>query len=322
MNNNSNIDVLVIGELNVDLILNEIESFPEMGKEKLADKMDLVLGSSSAIFSSNLSALGAKVAFIGKIGDDLFGNLVLKSLAKKKVLIDYIKIDSSLKTGATIVLNFGEDRAMVTHPGAMEHLSFADIDTTEIRNSKHLHVSSVFLQPGVKKDIIEIFRTAKDNGLTTSLDPQWDPAEKWDIELEKLLPFVDVFIPNETEIKKLTNENNINNAVESLRQYANTIVIKRGNKGSVVWNKGEISDIPAFTNNNVVDAIGAGDSFDAGFIFQFVKGKDLVECQRFANLMGALNTTAPGGTAAFTDYNSIMELAREKFGYEEKVSEP
>ncbi len=314
--NSKNMDVIVIGELNVDLILNNIDSFPEMGKEKLAHKMDLVLGSSSAIFASNLSSLGAKVGFIGKIGNDIFGNLVKESLKSKNVQIELLKIDDKLKTGATIVLNFDEDRAMVTHPGAMEHLTIDDINPEELAKAKHLHVSSVFLQPGIKNNIVEIFRMAKEKGLTTSLDPQWDPAEKWDLDLEKLLPLVDVFIPNEEEIKHLTGKQNVNDAIDMLNGFANTIVVKMGSKGSVSLRKGQLNMEPAFLNKNVVDAIGAGDSFDAGFIYMFVQGKELKECQRFGNLMGALNTTAAGGTAAFTNFSEIMEKAKNYFNYD------
>ncbi len=314
--NSKNMDVIVIGELNVDLILNNIDSFPEMGKEKLAHKMDLVLGSSSAIFASNLSSLGAKVGFIGKIGNDIFGNLVKESLKSKNVQIGLLKIDDKLKTGATIVLNFDEDRAMVTHPGAMEHLTIDDINPEDLAKSKHLHVSSVFLQPGIKNNIVEIFRMAKEKGLTTSLDPQWDPAEKWDLDLENLLSFVDVFIPNEEEIKHLTGKQNVNDAIDMLNGFANTIVVKMGSKGSVSLRKGQLNMEPAFLNKNVVDAIGAGDSFDAGFIYMFVQGKELKECQRFGNLMGALNTTAAGGTAAFTNFSEIMEKAKNYFNYD------
>ncbi len=314
--NSKNMDVIVIGELNVDLILNNIDSFPEMGKEKLAHKMDLVLGSSSAIFASNLSSLGAKVGFIGKIGNDIFGNLVKESLKSKNVQIELLKIDDKLKTGATIVLNFDEDRAMVTHTGAMEHLTIDDINPDDLAKSKHLHVSSVFLQPGIKNNIVEIFRMAKEKGLTTSLDPQWDPAEKWDLDLEKLLPLVDVFIPNEEEIKHLTGKQNVNDAIDMLNGFANTIVVKMGSKGSVSLRKGQLNIEPAFLNKNVVDAIGAGDSFDAGFIYMFVQGKELKECQRFGNLMGALNTTAAGGTAAFTNFSEIMEKAKNYFNYD------
>ena len=312
-----NFDVIVIGELNVDLILNQIDSLPEIGKEILASKMDLVLGSSSAIFASNLSSLGAKVSFLGKIGNDSFGDLVINSLKTKSVNTDLVIREDKLKTGATVVLNYGEDRANVTHPGAMEHLSIDDVTVEKLQRGKHVHISSVFLQPNLHKDIYGIFELAKDTGLTTSLDVQWDPAEKWDLDLQKLLPLVDVFLPNEQELLNLTKEDELQNAINKISDFGNTIVIKRGSKGSICWNKGNQNEVTAYLNENVVDAIGAGDSFNAGFIFKYISGANLGECQKFGNLTGAINTTKAGGTAAFTDYLEIIEIAKETFEYTE-----
>lgn len=308
-------DVIVIGELNVDLILNQIDSFPEVGKEILASSMELVLGSSSAIFASNLSSLGANVAFIGKIGNDIFGDLVINSLKDKAVSTDFIIRDKNLKTGATVVLNYDQDRANVTHPGAMEHLSISEITPEILKKGRHVHISSVFLQPELKKNIYKIFEMAKNLGLTTSLDVQWDPAEKWDLDLKKLLPYVDVFLPNEEELKKLTNEDELQNAINKISEFGSTIIIKRGNKGSICCDVGNQNDLPAYLNENVIDAIGAGDSFNSGFIFKYINGNTLADCQKFGNLTGAINTTKAGGTAAFTNYKNVMEVAKERFDY-------
>jgi sugar/nucleoside kinase (ribokinase family) len=308
-------DALVVGELNVDLILNSIDSFPEMGKEKLAKSMNLTLGSSSAILASNLSSLGSKVSFAGKIGFDQFGVLVNDSLANKGVNTDYLIRSKEWNTGATIVLNFDEDRAMVTYPGAMEHLTINDIPDEAFHLSKHLHFSSYFLQPGMQPGITDLFKRAKELGLTTSLDIQWDPNEKWDFDYQKVLPFVDVFLPNEQELLFLTKEKSIDNAVKKISSIANHIAVKLGSKGSLLVTNGKTVFKESYLNKNLVDAIGAGDSFNAGFIFKFINGFSLKECQEFGNLMGAINTTAAGGTTAFTNYNEIINIAKEKFGY-------
>jgi sugar/nucleoside kinase (ribokinase family) len=309
-------DVMVIGELNVDLILNQIESFPEMGKEKIAQQMTLTLGSSSAIFASNLSSLGAKVAFLGMIGRDAFGDLVLSSLQAKKVDTSMIIQDDSLATGATIVLNFGNDRAMVTHPGAMDHLSIHDISEDQLKKAMHLHFSSYFLQPKMKPDIGRLFKQAKELGLTTSFDAQWDPAEKWDLDLPNVLPYVDVFLPNEVEALHLSGQKNLSAALDKLATLGNIIVVKRGEKGSISRQGDSIFEAEAFLNKNVIDAIGAGDSFNAGFIFKFIQGAKVQQCQIFGNLIGAISTTAPGGTTALTNLNEILKIGKEKFGYD------
>ena len=198
------IDVIVVGELNVDIILNGIESLPVIGKEIMANSMSVTLGSSSAIFASNLSSLGPRVAFIGKIGKDNFAEVVLTSLEGKNVDTSRIIRSESLSTGATIVLNYDQDRANVTYPGAMNDLRLEDIDFEFLASARHMHFANCFMQPGIRNDLTALFRQAKELGLTTSLDTQWDPEEKWDLPLEELLPYVDLFLPNMQEFKFLS----------------------------------------------------------------------------------------------------------------------
>ena len=309
------LDVIVVGELNVDIILNRIDRFPEIGKEILAGSLDLTLGSSSAIFASNLSSLGSRVAFVGKIGRDGFASTVLESLRLKKVETSWIIQSESLNTGATIVLNFDQDRAMVTYPGAMEDLKLEDIDLKFLSSACHLHFSSIFLQPGIRNDLPLLFSKAKSLGLTTSLDPQWDPAEKWDVNLEELLPQLDIFMPNLTEFMMLTGTSSLGEGIKHIKQFAPELilVVKNGADGAFAWNGGEIIHQPAFLNDNVVDCIGAGDSFNAGFIRKFTSGASLAECLEYGALTGAVSTTKAGGTGAFANPEITSELAARIF---------
>ncbi len=315
--NKKEFDVIVVGELNVDLILNQLDSFPEIGKEKLADEMTFTLGSSSAIFASNLSSLGSNVAFIGKIGNDIFGQFCKDELERKGVDTSMILIEDKIKTGATLVLNFEDDRANVTYQGAMKYLSVDDIADEMLAKGKHLHFSSYFLQTGFRNDLHILFDKAKKAGLTTSLDIQWDPAEKWNFDYKRILPSIDVFLPNEKELLGLTRQNSIESAISAIKEYGNIIVVKRGKHGSLLCHENILIPCRAFANEKIVDAIGAGDSFNAGFIFRYMQEQNPLECQKFANLIGAISTTKAGGTTAFVNYQETMEIAKEKFGYEE-----
>lgn len=308
-------DVIVIGELNVDIILNDIESFPVIGKEIIANKMSVTLGSSSAIFASNLSSLGPDVAFIGKIGEDNFAQVVLSTLERKNVDTSHIIKSTSLSTGATLVLNYDQDRAMVTYPGAMNDLRLEDIDFGFLSTARHMHFSSCFMQPGIRNDLTALFQRAKELDLTTSLDTQWDPAEKWDLPLEELLPYVDVFLPNIQEFKFLTRSKTIEEGIRKLQHFAHYIIIKNGSDGAMAWNGKDLIFQPAFMNNNVVDCIGAGDSFNAGFIKDFINKKPIKKCLETGALTGAINTTRAGGTDAFENPGKIKEIARKKFNY-------
>ncbi|MEX2231357.1 MAG: carbohydrate kinase family protein [Cyclobacteriaceae bacterium] len=308
-------DVLVAGELNVDIILNRINKFPALGKEVLADQMTITLGSSSAIFASNLSVLGTKVAFAGTLARDHFGELILASLQSKGVDTSHIVFTNERSTGATIALNFEEDRAMLTYPGAIALFSIEDISEMLLAESRHLHVSSIFLSTGLKKNVHKLFRKARALGLTTSLDPQWDPHERWDIDFKSLLPDVDVFIPNENELRAMTGIYDIHKAVDTLKDYANILIVKSGRDGALLWKGKEFIHQPAFLNNEVVDSIGAGDSFGAGFIHQFIQGKTLKQCLEFGALTGAINTTRAGGTSAFENLDTVKAIAESEFNY-------
>lgn len=304
-------DVVALGELNVDLILNRIDGAPEVGKEKFCQDMILTLGSSTAIFAANAASLGTKVAFCGMIGNDSFGDLVEKSLKAKKVDTCYLVHQDRFATGATICLNYNEDRANVTYQGAMDHMRLCDIDKELFKNTKHIHISSIFMQTGLREDLLNILLLAKENGVTVSLDTQWDPAETWQLDYTKVLPLIDLFLPNEKELMCLTGSKKIEEAINKIAPYVNNAVIKCGNQGSLLMKKdGTLTLLKPYLNTNVVDAIGAGDSFNAGFISRFVQGDDLDTCQKYGNMTGAVNTTAAGGTGAFTSREEVEAKGR------------
>lgn len=308
-------DVVVIGELNVDIILNDIESLPVIGKEIMAGSMSVTLGSSSAIFASNLSSLGPNVAFIGKVGRDNFASVVLDSLDGKNVDTRHIIKSEYLSTGATIVLNFGQDRANVTYPGAMNDLRLDDIDFEFLSGARHMHFANCFMQPGIRNDLVALFQRTKELGLTTSFDPQWDPEEKWDLPLQELLPWVDVFLPNMAEFKNLTGSDSVEEGLGRLEHFAHYIIIKDGSEGAMGWNGKKLIHQPAFRNDQVVDCIGAGDSFDAGFIRDYINRLPLQKCLETGALTGAVNTTRAGGTGAFENIDIIRKIAVERFNY-------
>lgn len=309
-------DIAAIGELNVDVILNQIDGFPEMGKEKFAGQMLLTLGSSTAIFAANASSLGPKVCFVGMIGKDSFGSLVKESLEAKGVATDYLIESPSAATGATIVMSYDEDRANLTYQGAMDIMGFDDIDQSVFENTKHIHLSSLFMQSALLRDIDKVLDAATRNGVTVSLDTQWDPAEKWALDYKSVLPKITIFLPNEKELQALTATSSLEEAIEAVLPYLGcAMVVKMGSKGSLLVRKdGSRNMLPSFLNRNVVDAIGAGDSFNSGFVSAFVKGLPLEKCQEIGNMTGALNTTAAGGTGAFTSPEEIDQRAIKLFG--------
>ena len=310
-------DIAAIGELNVDIILNGIESEPEIGKEKFCKDMIVTLGSSTAIFAANAAALGSKVCFVGLVGRDSFGQLVRTSLEAKGVATHFIG-EGDTPTGATICMSYGEDRANLTYQGSMDVMGFDQIDKSVFTLSKHIHLSSLFMQSALLRDIHKVLDAAAENGCTVSLDTQWDPMEKWALDYPKVLPKITVFMPNEKELCALTGKAELEDAIaEVLPCLGGIMLVKCGSKGSLLVKKdGSRKLLPAFLNKNVVDAIGAGDSFNSGFVSAFVKGLSPEECQKTGNLTGAVNTTAAGGTGAFTSLEDVRRICKERFGQE------
>ncbi|MEH6704034.1 carbohydrate kinase family protein [Galbibacter orientalis] len=309
-------ELIVVGELNVDLILNNIEGFPKIGTEIIANNMNLTLGSSSAIMAANAAAMGISTSFCGVVGNDNYGDFITSELKKKNVHTEFITKNSALQSGITIVMNYDQDRANVTYCGAMEALTFDLIPWDTLSEFKHFHLSNFFIQKGIRKDITKIFKKAKECGLTTSLDLQWDPENKWDFNFEACLPYVDIFMPNEQELLALTKQETLDTAIQHIEKSANIIVVKMGEKGSIAIQNKKRTTTEAFHNPTYVDSIGAGDSFNSGFIKKFIEKAPLAECLRAGNLMGALNTTAAGGTAAFVNQNIIKEKVKTIFNSE------
>lgn len=299
--------VLVIGELNVDILLNNIQGFPKIGTEIMAASMNTVLGSSSAIFASNLASLGTEVTFCGTIGDDNNADLVIKSLKRNNVNTQFIKKIQGEKTGATIILNYEQDRANITFGGAMNSLTPELIPLSRVKEFDHVHISNFFIQKGIRNHIIEIFKKLKETGVSTSLDMQWDVEEKWDYDFKNGLPYVDIFLPNESEVLRLTQTPDISQAIQKIQPYSGILAIKRGIQGSIGINKKQQEICAAYKFENFVDAIGAGDSFNAGFIFKYLQGASLMECLKMGNKAGAINTTEAGGTKAFESKEALQK---------------
>jgi len=304
-------DLLVIGELNMDLILDDVRSFPELGKEKIAGGLNFTLGSSAAIFAANASRLGLETDFCGMIGNDSFGKSVLQQLSDFSVNTGSVVISDQHQTGLTAIIRHADDRAMVTYPGAMQHFSLKEIPDQAFQGTKHLHTSSLFLQPGIKKDLFAIIERAKREDMTVSVDTQWDPREQWDIDFEQLVSRIDFFLPNEDEFLNIAGTSSLDSAIHQFQPYLTngSIVIKQGTKGATLVTKEKVQQVPGYLNKQPKDAIGAGDSFNSGLIYRFLQGDSLEQCVKFGNITGAVSTTTSGGTSAIQSFKAVRKIA-------------
>jgi sugar/nucleoside kinase (ribokinase family) len=294
-------DVTIAGELNLDLILYGLPEQLQPERELLANRMMLTLGSSSAIVAHNLSALGSRVGFQSRIGDDSMGQVALDRLKQGRVEVSKVRVvPGETTTGLTVILHHDHWRNILTYSGTIAELQWEDLDLDYLADSRHFHLSSYYLQKSLRPRVAELFRYLKSKGLTISLDTNDDPDDRWEGGLQELLRHVDVFLPNEREARKAAGTDDKEEAIKKLSQMAPLVVVKLGRKGALAQRGSERFTAPS-KQVVPVDTVGAGDSFDAGFLHEYVRGSDLNECLASGNAAGALSATRPGGTEAFRD---------------------
>jgi len=289
---------LVVGDVNVDIILSEIDGLPILGQERSCEVLSMLVGGSSAICASWLAGLGANVDFWGKVGGDAFGDFILRELQQRQIHASHIIQEATIHTGACVALSYPSDRALISYMASIRSLRLNDLPLEQLGQYDHLHSGSIFIQDGLRDDFGKLFRTAKEQGLTTSLDCGWDPDELWQVDLPGLLPYVDYFLPNEVEALHLTNADSVEEAADELSQLSKTIVVKRGKDGAIARSGSQVWLAPAFRIESV-ETTGAGDCFNADLLYALIEiGQTLPDALLFANGCGAIGASNLGGTSA------------------------
>ncbi len=294
-------DLTLAGETNLDLILYGLPVSMPTERELLASAFALTLGGSSSILAHNLAVLGTRVGFASEVGSDELGQIALTRLGQSGVDVSQVNRRSDVATGVTVLLHHGSTRHILTYPGAMAKLTIEALDLSYLAASRHFHISSLFLQTGLHAGLPQLFRTLRTAGLTISLDTNDDPADEWAGVLEELLDHIDLLLPNEDELLRIAKRETLNEALDVLSKRVPLIVVKCGSRGAVIQ-QGSRRDIVAAVEVTPVDTIGAGDSFNAGFLHLYLQGVPPAECAAFGNRAGALSTQAAGGTEAFCDF--------------------
>ena len=306
----SQFDVIIVGEINLDLILYGLPEQMPVERELLGSGFVTTLGSSSAILAHNLAVLGTSIGFVCCVGKDEFGRMAIARLAASGVDVSQTLYSADLNTGVTLLLPHGEQRHILTYPGSMAEMRVDDLNFEYLRSARHFHLSSLFLQKALQPDLPQLFRALKQAGLTLSLDTNDDPEDRWGGVLDELLDLVDVLLPNEDEVKRMTGKATVEEALDALALRVPLIAVKCGARGAVVQQGGAREHV-AGVRVEPVDTIGAGDSFDAGFLHAWLSGASARDAARMGNLTGALSTLRPGGTEAFRDRALVAEFLKQ-----------
>ncbi len=291
----------------------------------MVEEAKLTIGGSGGICASGAARLGLRVAMVGVVGDDVLGRFMVEELSKRGVDVSAVQVDPVVPTGLTVHLVHGEDRAMLTQPGTIACLEAGLVDLALLRAARHVHVSSYFLQAQLWPGLAGLLAEARDHGASVSVDPNWDPTGTWDQGLASLLPMVDQFLPNGTEARNvaraLTGATGLalkepatadpaataeepatadaaEPAAAALAALGPTVVVKLGPQGALAVGGGRVVRAASLDGVSPVDTVGAGDSFDAGYLAGALSGYPLERALALGVACGALSTRASGGTDA------------------------
>ena len=301
--------ILIVGEINPDLVLRG-DAFPAAGKEVTVDDFVMTLGSASAICAMGLARLGDPVSFVGRVGADPWGEYCIDTMRGAGIDVTGVVRDPALKTGVTVSITSSRDRALVSFIGAIGALRAADVTDDAFAGASHLHVSSYFLQEGLRPGCRSLFARAHAAGLTTSLDPGFDPSERWGNDLLETLAEVDLFFPNDVEVRAITRTDAVPDALRRLAGGRTRTIAKLGALGcATLADDGRVLRAPSYSVE-AVDTTGAGDSFNAGFLHAWLARRPLEECLRWGAACGSLSTRGLGGTARQPSAEEAERLLR------------
>lgn len=272
-----------------------LPAFPELGKEIFADDLSVNLGG-SAIVAAGLEKLGAKVGLIADLGTDTFSQIV-------RGLLDSLNLDSTLvrehpypMPQTTVALSYPEDRAFITRFQPAQ--SPPDLESLfQAHPAPHLHYCG-FLSILESPLAASIAHKAR---MTVSADTGWDTDALMDPRLRSLVAELDVFMPSSSEICYMAENEDYRTSAAIIADTMlkdNMIVVKRGGSGATLFVNGEARYQAAALPVQPVDTTGAGDAFDAGFLYAYLNGKPIEECTRYGVVCGSLSTTGIGGINA------------------------
>jgi ribokinase len=303
-------DVLAVGDLNPDLLVSGDDVVPRFGQLERYASMYMTLGGSAGIFAAGAARLGLRTGLVACVGDDALGSVALQLLEARGVDGGPVRRLAGERTGLTIHFLRPDDRAMLTERGAFAAVRAGDAIAQLGPAPRHVHVASLFLLPALLREGGELVEAAHAAGATVSVDTNDDPTGRF--ERPDWLSRADVLLPNEREALALAgrDDDDVVAAARELAVDGALVAVKRGGGGALAVHGDALCEVTT-PPRTVVDAVGAGDSFDAGFIAARLAGRPLRDSLLLACACGALSTRAPGGVDGQPTLAEAAQLAAE-----------
>jgi sugar/nucleoside kinase (ribokinase family) len=305
-------EVSCVGILVADVIGRTIDSLPERGKLMRVEQMELHYGGCAAHTGGALARLGVETALIGKVGDDGFGDFMVRAMDKEGIDTTGIVRSQTASTSATMVMvDSGGERSFIHYLGANAEFALEDVNTALVKESRLLHVGGTFLMPAFDgQGTVSILRQAREAGAITSLDTAWDFSGRWLSVLDPCLEHLDYFVPSMDEARMVSGQHSPRDVAGFLIDHGvGTVALKMGEDGCYVRNRLDELTVPAYPVSPV-DATGAGDAFAAGFLTGVVRNWDLETTARFACAVGAMSVAAIGATTGIRSLDQTLDFMR------------
>ncbi len=286
------LDLITVGEFYNDFIFYRLARLPRLGEELKTPHFARSPGGGAAITAVAARRLGLRVGIVTVVGD----GAELEPLRKEKIDTRHALTDPRKRTAITVAVSTRRDRYLLTCEGA--NAKFQDLLPWErlfpyFCSARHVHFAFAPQRLGA---ITRLLRRLRAAGVSTSLDVGWNPALRARRDFWECLGSTTIFFPNLMEAQALTGRRRPESALAALARVAPLPVMKMGPRGALAWDNGRPVHMPS-PKSTVVDSTGAGDAFDGGFLYGYLRGRPLEECLRWGNLCGALSATAPGGVA-------------------------
>lgn len=299
-------DAVVIGDANIDLVVVGCHELPAPGEEVFADQMQVHVGGGAALFTLSLAKLGLKLAFNGVLGKDGDGRYILNEFQKHGVDTQYIQLSERNHTGISIALNSDKDRSFITYMGTNQELDLRQLDLRSVELARHVHLTG-YRGRSNHDDYMQMAAKLKAMGVTLSCDVGWDDTGEWYEGIYELMKTVDIFFMNEAEAMHYTRCAREADSIAKLRQHSSHFVIKMSSKGAIACIDGQVTRRTGFQVNSV-DTTGAGDAFNAGYMFGYLAGKPVEDCLLYGNACGACSVTNYGGSTGITNIDTLEQF--------------
>ncbi|MFC3746923.1 carbohydrate kinase family protein [Paenibacillus sp. GCM10012306] len=289
-------DVLLVGAGNIDIVVSGCNAIPDAGQEIRVPNISFHIGGGTALSGLGMAKLGMRPIITGLVGDDYCGRFIIDELQRYGVATD-IAFSQTQSTGISIAFNPETDRSFITHDGTVTAFTLNDVNEQLLSEVRHVHITG-YNGRSNHKEYMTFVKKAKQAKLTVSMDVGWDESGEWYEGIYEVIPFVDVFFCNELEALHYTRKSYVQEALSVIAVHVPVAVVKLGERGAIAARGGTILHHPSYPVT-VVDTTGAGDSFNAGYLYGYLNGHDLKSCLTLGTACGSFSVTNRGGNAGF-----------------------